>query len=258
MNSQELVKNIREGKVDCNDQQLFFSLLIKGLLNKLDDDILIRNISIPHIILHTGDDLMYLKLKGYDQSVEPTTISNEDYIYNVIPRCIVNPSNIDLVSDQVTNPYSRGIFQYETDSSLHTLSAEFRRLPVKLTVELTYYISTYTELLILVQQILTKLAFIKTYNITYMGQLIKCSYKIPESFNGEHLMELDGTIQDNRNKTLTLSLEVETNLPVISNKTVISTDKVIQVGVHNVDQYDYVDEDDSVNINMVVKKQSIL
>lgn len=235
MDTKELVNKIRIGEIDCNNQSLFFSILIKGLMGRLDDDISIRNIAIPHIILHTGDDLMYLNVKGQNNSIEPYEVSNEDYVYNIVPRCIVNPSNIDLVPDQITNPYSNGLFQFETEDSIHTLSAEFRRMPIKLSVELKYYVNSYTELLELVQIILSKLAFIRTYNIVYMGQAIKCSYKIPDSFSGEHLMEIDGTTQDNRCKTLTLSIEVESNFPIFSNRTVVSTEYVITKELHNID-----------------------
>ena len=55
----------------------------------------------------------------------------------------------------------------------------------------------------------------------YLGQKIKCSYKIPESFGEEHTMELDGALSENRNHLLTLSLEVETNMPVFNNKTIM-------------------------------------
>lgn len=235
MDTKELVNKIRIGEIDCNNQSLFFSILIKGLMSRLDDDISIRNIAVPHIILHTGDDLMYLNVKGQNNSIEPYEVSNEDYVYNIVPRCIVNPSNIDLVPDQITNPYSNGLFQFETEDSIHTLSAEFRRMPIKLSVELKYYVNSYTELLELVQIILSKLAFIRTYNIVYMGQAIKCSYKIPDSFSGEHLMEIDGTTQDNRCKTLTLSIEVESNFPIFSNRTVMSTEHIITKELHNID-----------------------
>ena len=42
-----------------------------------------------------------------------------------------------------------------------------------------------------------------------------------ESFGEEHVMELDGALQDNKTHTLTLSLEVETNIPVFNNKTIM-------------------------------------
>jgi hypothetical protein len=67
----------------------------------------------------------------------------------------------------------------------------------------------------------------RTFNITNMGQMIICSYKIPESFSGEYITEISGDTSDSKNKTLSLNLEVETNLPVIAEKTVMSADKYI-------------------------------
>jgi hypothetical protein len=68
----------------------------------------------------------------------------------------------------------------------------------------------------------------------YMGQKIKCSYRIPESFEGEHVMELDGSLTDAREHSMSMSLEIETNMPVFSNKTMMSTDKIIVTPVVNV------------------------
>lgn len=212
---------MRSGEIDCNNQELFFSALIKGLMSKLDNDISIRSEKIPHIILNTGDDLVYLSVKGYDHFKEPYEVTNEDYIYGVVPRCVVTPSGISFESDQTSSPYSSGEFQYQNDSGLYTFSAEFRRLPLKLSVDLKYYVSSYTELLELIQQICTKLCWINTYSIVYMGQKIVCSYKIPDQLEGEFLTDLDGTTQDNRNRTLSISLEVESNLPVYAPGTVI-------------------------------------
>ena len=190
-------------------------------MSKLDDDIIVQGEPVPHIIINIGDVQIYLLNKGYDHSIEPLENSNDDYIYNVVPRCIVTPHGINFETDQTSNPYSNGEFQYQTSDNLYTFTAEFRRLPIKLSVELKYYVSTYTNLLELMQQICTKLCWIKTYNIVYMGQNITCSYKVTDQLEGEYLTELDGTTQDNRNKVLTIDLEVETNIPVYSPGTII-------------------------------------
>ncbi len=224
MNTIEVVEKIRKGDIDINNQELFFSNLIKGLMLKLNEDISIRGIPVPHMIVHTGSEALYLEHKGQDQSVEPYEVSNENYIYNIIPRCVVTPGGIDLLLDQITNPYTMGQLQYDSGDNLYNLCGEFRRLPLKLTVELKYYTDSYRDMLELVQQTLTNLAFIRTYNITYMGQMITCSYKIPEAFSDEHLTELDGTTQDNKCHTLPLSIEVETNLPVFEKRTIMSSD----------------------------------
>lgn len=232
MNS--IIEKIRREEIDINNQELFFSALIKGLMLRLDDDISIRGIAVPHLIVHTGSDALYLERKGYDNSIEPQQLSNEDYIYNVVPRCIVTPKGIDLVPDQLTNPYSMGQFQYEGDEEIINFTAEFRRMPVKLNVELKYLTDSYRDLLELTQQILTKLSFIRTYYITYMGQTIQCSYRIPDSIGGEYVTELSGDSTDSKNKTMDLTVEVESNLPIISPRAVMSADKLIKITQHNI------------------------
>jgi hypothetical protein len=225
----DLITNkIRRGEIDINNQSSFFSIVIKGLMRKLYDDLKIRDIKIPHIILNTGDDLMYLELKNHDQSKEPYEITNEDYVYNIIPRCIVNPKGINLIPDQLTTPYSRGILQYEDENGINTYSAEFRRMPLTMSIEMNYYVDTYTDLLELTQQSISKLSFVQTYYITYMGQSILCSYKIPESFEGDFSITLDGAYSDNKSRKMSLSIEIETNFPVFNNRSIIQSDNIIK------------------------------
>ena len=221
--SNKIIEMVRRGEIDINNQELFFSALIKGLLDKLDDKISIRNNSVPHFIIHTGDDTMYLNAKGYNNKYEVLNIS-VDEIYNIIPRCIVAPGSIDLSPDQLSSPYTQGTLQFEYDDMLYSLSGEFRRMPIKLSCEIKYYIDSYKDMLALIQQAVSKLAFIQTFNITYMGQLIKCSYKIPDSFGEEHTMDIDGSTTDSKLKTLTLSLEVESVFPVWNERTIVSSD----------------------------------
>ena len=230
----DVIENIRKGKIDINNQELFFGNLIKGLMLKLNEDISVRGIPVPHIITHTGSEALYLERKGYDNTIEPTQISNEDYIYNICPRCIVTPGGIDLIPDQLTYPYSFGQIQYDSGEQIYNLCGEFRRVPLKLSVELKYFVDSYRDMLEVVQQIITNLAFIRTYNITYMGQTITCSYKIPESFSDEHMTDLDGTTQDDKSHTLSISIEVETNLPVFAKRTIMNSDKYIVETVHHV------------------------
>ena len=224
----KIVNDIRTGVLDINVQDLFVSLVLKGLLYNLNTCINVRKTPVPHIILHTGDDRMYLEARGFDASIEPTNISNEaNTIYNIIPRCIVNPSGIDLDVAQLTSPYSIGSIQYDVkegdNAGLYLLKGEFRRVPIKLTCELKYYTNSYTDMLELIQHVISNLAFIRTFDIMYMGQKIKCSYKIPESFGEEHTMELDGAMTDNRNHSLNLSIELESNIPIFNNRTITSS-----------------------------------
>lgn len=224
-----VVNKIRRGEIDINNTSSFFGVLIKGMINSLNGEVLIRKESVPHFILHTGDDLMYLMNKGQDMSVEPREVSNEDYIYNQIPRCIVTPGSIDLVPDQLTSPYAYGNLQYEDEDSVYSLAAEFRRMPIKMNFDLKYYTNSYSDSLELFQQIMSKLVFVRTFFITYMGQTIMCSYKIPESYEEEHMVDIDGTTTDSKYRTTSLSIEVETNMPVYAAQTVVSTDSIINL-----------------------------
>jgi hypothetical protein len=164
---------------------------------------------------------MWIETKGYDASIEPLNISNEEAVYSIIPKCIVTPSAINLDSGQLTSPYSLGSLQYTTDDGIYTLSGEFRRMPIKLSVDLKYYTDSYTDMMELIQYIISNIAFIRTYDIMYMGQKIKCSYKIPDSFDEAHSMEIDGAMSDNRTHSLSLSIELETNMPIFNNKTIM-------------------------------------
>ena len=223
----EVADKIRKGDLNINVQELFLSTMIKGLMHSLKNDIKIREIPVPHMILHTGDDRMWIEARGYDASIEPLNISNENTVYSIVPRCIVNPAGVDLDSGQLTSPYSIGGIQYEDNNGLHMLKGEFRRMPIKMTFDLKYYVDSFTDMLELMQYIIVNLAYVKTYDIVYMGQHIKCSYKIPDSFSDEHTMDIDGAVSDNREHTLNLSIEVETNMPVFNNRTIMPATSII-------------------------------
>ena len=222
-----IVEDINKGVIDINNQQNFFSIIIKGLLIKLREEISIRSLPIPHIILHTGDDTMFLENKNQEYSASSLDTTNENYIYNVIPRCHVMPGGVDFVTDQLTSPHALGQIQLEYNNHIYNLTGEFRRIPIKMGFELTYYLDSFIDTLELVQQIASKLTFIKTFNIVYMGQVIKCSYKIPESYQGEWMTEMDGLTQDSKNKKLNLSIELESNFPIFDGRTIMDSSHYI-------------------------------
>ena len=223
----KIINDIRTGVIDINDQSLFFPIIIKGLLMNLNNQLSIRGVKIPHYIIHTGDDTMYLSVKGQDASIEPLEISNEDYVYSSVPRCLVTVSGLNIESDQLTNPYVHGQMQYESDDNIYTMVGEFRRVPIKLTVNCKYYVDSWGDLMELSQHFISKLAFIRTYMVSYMGQSIICSYTIPTDIDNEYMTELDGTTQDNKLRTTELQLEIETNFPVWEPRTMIMSDNYI-------------------------------
>ena len=77
------------------------------------------------------------------------------------------------------------------------------------------------------------MAFVRTYDIVYLGQKIKCSYKIPDSFGEEHTMDIDGSLSEAREHSLSLSIEVETNMPVFNTRTIMPS-KIISTTIANI------------------------
>jgi hypothetical protein len=213
---------IVKGEIDVNNQELFMSTLFKALLHNLNHQMMLRDKNIPHFILNTGDDIMWLENKGQDNSKEPYQVSNEDYIYNSVPRCMVNLGGIEVLEDQITSPYSRGEFEISDDDILQSFSAEFRRMPLKFSVTLKYYLDSFTDVLSVTQYIITKLLFIRTFKFDYLGQMIEASYKVPTSFDNEKNITFDGGTTEQKLRTIELSLEVETNMPVYDERTTIN------------------------------------
>lgn len=213
---------IIKGEIDVNNHELFMSTLFRALLYNLNHQIMLRDKNIPHFILNTGDDIMYLENKGQDNSKEPYQVSNEEYIYNSIPRCIVNLGGIEVLEDQITSPYSRGEFEISIDDILQSFSAEFRRIPLKFSVTLKYYLDSYTDVLSVTQYIITKLLFIRTFKFDYLGQIIEASYKVPTSFDNDKNITFDGGTTEQKLRTIELTLDVETNMPVYDERTTIN------------------------------------
>ena len=169
--TKELWENLRRGNVDINNQQLFFSIIAKGFIYKLNQNLKLRGKSIPHYILNTGDDIMYLEVKGQDHSIEPTEVSNENFVYSQIPRCMIQPTGINVQLDQLTNPYSHGRFEIEHNDMIYNFRAEFRRIPVTYGFSLKYYLDNFTDSLNVIQQIITNQTL---FNLLVSSRLIIC------------------------------------------------------------------------------------
>lgn len=229
-----LQHKIVKGEIDVNNQELFIRTLFRALLYNLNNQITCRDKKIPHFVLNTGDDIMYLENKGQNAAIEPKEVSNEDYIYNSVPRCILNMSDIEVLEEQITSPYTRGNFDLEYENMIHGFSAEFRRLPIKLSVSLKYYLDTFTDVLAVTQQIMSKMLFIRTFKFDYMGQTIQASYKVPTSYSHDKNITFDGGTTDQKLRTIELSLDIETNMPVYNERTAIELDKFIKNPVSHI------------------------
>jgi hypothetical protein len=141
---------------------------------------------------------------------------------------MVNLGGIEVLEDQITSPYSRGEFEISDDDIIQAFSAEFRRMPLKFSVTLKYYLDSFTDVLSVTQYIITKLLFIRTFKFDYLGQMIEASYKVPTSFDDEKNITFDGGTTDQKLRTIELTLDVETNMPVYDERTTINCENRIK------------------------------
>lgn len=226
----ELREKIIRGEIDINAQENFFKALYRGLLYDINKKIRIRGCEIPHFVLNTGDDIMFLEVKGQDHSKEPLETVNEDYVYGQIPRAMVQFNGVDMTTDQLTSPYTRGKFSITYNDFVYGITAEFKRMPIKCEVGIKYYFDSFSDLLDGTQALITNLAFINDYNINYMGQTIFCTYSLPDSVDNQLQLEFDGISTDSKNRTIEISLQLESNIPIYMPRTVIFEDNFIRAG----------------------------
>lgn len=230
----EIFEKISRGDIDINNSQQFLSTVIKSFISNLNGQIKLHNKTVPHFILNTGDDIMYLENKGQNNAIEPGTVSNEDYIYNSIPRCILDVKSIEVLEDQITSPYTRGYFEISDEDTIQNFNAEFRRIPLKLSIDLKYYLDSFSDVMNITQKVISKMLFIRVFNFDYLGQTIQASYKVPTSYDHEKDIAFDGGSTEQKVRTISLSIDIETNMPVFDEKTVILSDEFIKTYLYNI------------------------
>lgn len=231
MDAKEIRKKIIEGEIDPNNMELFYGDMIKACILYLNDHIKLRDKSIPHYIMNTGDEIMFRDAQNYTYS--RNEITGEDNMYSEIPRCIIDIDTITTMPDQLSSPYVRGVYELTYDDTLYEFTAEVRRMPCSITINLTYYIDSYTDCLRLSQKLLTELGYIRLFKFCYLGEDVMCSMKLPDSASIDHPTTLSFDT-DNRFKKLTLSIDIESNLPIYDNRTTIESDMVITKTVNSI------------------------
>lgn len=220
-------QKIQNREIDINNSQSFFSVLFRGFLADINKNLKIRGEFIPHIVVNTGDDTMYLNVKGYDHAKEPKEVTNEDYVYSMVPRATVQFNGINMQPDELTAPYSWGDLTVETPEGVFGAKAQFRRMPIKVAASVKYIFDDFSDLMECAQQVITNLAFLKDYTVTYMGQTINCTYKVPDAIDKEIQLEFDGVTTEAKTRTIELEYEIETNLPVYNEMTVTFNDEFV-------------------------------
>lgn len=194
----------------------FFSILIKGALAYLTNNIVMYGKPIRHFIFNTGSSYMYVETNGYKYSV--TEVTDQDQIYMERPRCVATIGNIGVDTSELTQPYVRGVYERFDGGEIKGFNAEIKRLPVQMQLNLQYVMSTFNEEIVLIQELLDKLCFQKYFSVVYLGQVIKCSIEFPTDMQME-LNKIDMSSSEVNNKTLNISVNICTSYPSIDEAT---------------------------------------
>ena len=202
----------------------FFSILIKGALSWLTRNIVLYDKPINHFIFNTGSSYMYIESNGYRYSLNE--VSGEDQIYMKMPRCIVEMDNVSIPLEELTQPYVRGVYERIVGNEIVGINAEMRRLPLEVTLKLRYVLSNFNESVVLLQEIIDKLVFRKYFNITYLGQTIKCSLNWPTE-QSVQINKIDMTSSETNQKSIEFSLNLSTSYPQIDERTESRNDSII-------------------------------
>lgn len=202
----------------------FFSILVKGVLSWLTNNIVLYGEPIKHFILVTGSSYMYMESNGYSYDAKQT--SGEDQIYMKTPRCICEVGEVSVPTEELTQPFVRGNYERQVGDDIVGMNAEVRRLPISMTISLKYVLSTFNEGMVLLQEIFDKLIFNRYFRISYLGQNIQCLINFP-SEEQVSVNKIDMTSTDTNQKTIEFSITVLSAYPQINERTEIRNTQII-------------------------------
>lgn len=209
-----------------NRDERFFSILTKGVLSWLNNNIVLYNKPINHFIFNTGSSYLYVESNGYEFSMSET--SGEDGIYMKMPRCLIEFSDINIPTEELSSPYIRGIYERLSGNEIKGYNAQMRRMPIELTLNARYTLSNFNESIVLIQELIDKVSWQQYFNITYLGQVIQCSIEIDNTYRIE-FNKIDMTSTDVNQKTIEITFKVCSNYPCIDTRTEEEVSNIIRV-----------------------------
>lgn len=217
-----------------NRDERFFAVLLKGTLSWLNRNIIMYNKPINHFIFNTGSSYMYIEKDGYEFSWKE--VSGEDQMYMHMPRCVVEMNGVNIPTEELTQPYSRGVYERRDGNDIRSYNADIKRLPIEMNVSLKYVLANFNETIVLLQEILDKISFQKYFNITYLGQVIQCSIELPLDFNPE-INKIDMSSPETNQKNISLDVKICSNYPIIDRRSEIASTDLISHIANSINLY---------------------
>lgn len=207
-----------------NRDERFFSILIKGAISYLNNHIKMYDTKINHFILNTGSSYMYVENNGYEFSWNET--SGEDYIYMQMPRCIVEIGSISIPQEELSQSFARGNYERRDGEVIKEYNAEIKRIPIEVELSLHYVFGTFNESIVVLQELIDKMIFQQYFNITYLGNIIRCSIEFPTNTQIQ-LNKIDFSSTDVTQKSIDITVTICSNYPLINEHSEIPGTQII-------------------------------
>lgn len=207
-----------------NRDDRFFSVIIKGMINWLNHHIVLYDKPINHFIYNTGSSYLYMETNGYEFSWTET--SGEDQMYMQMPRCIIEMTGINVPTEELTSPYTVGVYERRNGMNIQGFNANMRRVPIEIDINLKYVLSNFNESIVLTEELINNVLFQRYYTVAFLGQNLQCSIEFPQNFNIE-LNRVDMTDPTTNQKNVQLALKIFTNYPAIDESTEVPNNAVV-------------------------------
>jgi hypothetical protein len=182
------------------------------------------NKPINHFIFNTGSSYLYVESNGYQFSMSET--SGEDAMYMKMPRCVIEIGDINIPTEELSSPYSRGVYERLDGNTIKGYNAQIRRLPVEMSLNAKYVLSNTNESLILIQELIDRICWQQYYRVIYLGQVVECSIEVDDNYQIQ-FNKIDMESTDTNQKTVEIQFKLCSNYPCVDERTEIENSKVI-------------------------------
>lgn len=177
----------------------------------------LQPVKIPFYYSFTGDENWMYDQFLVDQIVDNTTQAKAIGNYEVMPRGVVNLTNVAIDAASLVNKYVRGTYQkLEDNGTMRSYVAQFQMIPVRMTFDAKIFVETNLDVFRVLEKMVKRLYKNNAFNIdagspdqgTYR---IACYYKMPEDYEMNRPIQF--TFDDKKRRSINFSLELLSFIP---------------------------------------------
>lgn len=211
----------------------FFESALKGMLSNLTERMQpyseYLNRTFPILVMNTGDEVFLQNIKPDDANKT---------LYNSIPRMVCDIGGINVLSDQLSSMTNYGRFTIQDDITgiKSEKVANFRRIPLNITVNAQVYFSNIFQYLQFVEILLMMTYDNCVFTYYYQDKFLQGNFNYQDQYNTEPNMSLSFD-SDKRHRIMNLTFEVELQFPSFdyyNTRSMLDATKAIQTVIYRV------------------------